>query len=290
MSPGDINVGINSMLVCVEMIIFAILHIFAFSYKPYATNQYGPVPRSSVWRSFANVFNPWDTIKAIARSFKWILCGIKKRHEEAAIVKKRKESKIIPGQHPDEDEEGWGLVQNAGAMGESGNAYGMEATDVHRPASSTEYQGYAQQPISMHPQTSVHDRPAPYGDPSDLGGYSPHFGPTHLDDRDHEYLMPAATTIPPVQPPPSSSSALPYPADDVHGMPSMRHPLPEEGEGMDTPYSDSDAPRPAYRAGAGNGVTGYRHQDLLGGSSEPTGGGGGDYNPASHDRRDEMHF
>ncbi|OCL04802.1 DUF300-domain-containing protein, partial [Glonium stellatum] len=86
----DLKVGIPSMLLCVEMAVFATMHIFAFPWTPYDISRYkdpinaptsgfsGPVPTtyaSGPGRALASAFNPWDIIKACGRGFRWLFVG-----------------------------------------------------------------------------------------------------------------------------------------------------------------------------------------------------------------------
>ncbi|OAA58328.1 hypothetical protein ISF_06867 [Cordyceps fumosorosea ARSEF 2679] len=101
----DIKVGIPALLLCVEMAVFALLHLWAFPYKPYT--QYGATPRyypnpdlqkgdnralpnelegsqggflgfAALW----DAMNVWDFIKAFGRGMRWLFCGIRRRKED----------------------------------------------------------------------------------------------------------------------------------------------------------------------------------------------------------------
>ncbi|KAF8533726.1 organic solute transporter Ostalpha-domain-containing protein, partial [Trichophaea hybrida] len=112
-SPGDISVGFNALLVCFEMVIFSIMHLFAFPWNVYQSSSLGPgpiptqTPPIKPWKALAYSFNPFDMIKAIARGVKWALFGYRRRHQQASDVAARKDSKI------QFSEEGQGLVSNA---------------------------------------------------------------------------------------------------------------------------------------------------------------------------------
>ncbi|KAF2497710.1 DUF300-domain-containing protein [Lophium mytilinum] len=87
----DIKVGIPNMLLCVEMAIFAVMHIFAFKWQPYDLNKQltsdlttptkyahgGP-------RALLNTFNPWDIIKSVGWGFKWLFVGVRKRKQDVS--------------------------------------------------------------------------------------------------------------------------------------------------------------------------------------------------------------
>jgi hypothetical protein len=100
LSQGDISVGFNALLTCFEMIIFAIMHIYAFPWKPYykpAHSDYkegqfvdtDKPERTSIIRSLADVFNPWDIVKAFARGMRWMFWGFWKRTDEIERVRSR---------------------------------------------------------------------------------------------------------------------------------------------------------------------------------------------------------
>ena len=96
----DILVGIPSLLLCIEMAIFAILHIFAFPYKPYTSkaepfkypvsgqdhidhgfNAVGPKKGGPVGiYAIIDALNPWDLVKAFGRGIRWAFIG--RRHRE----------------------------------------------------------------------------------------------------------------------------------------------------------------------------------------------------------------
>ncbi|KAI1633977.1 organic solute transporter Ostalpha-domain-containing protein [Biscogniauxia mediterranea] len=97
----DIKVGIPSLLLCVEMAIFAILHLWAFSYKPYILgtkptyypsldpglppriNENGPNRGGFAGlRAFGDALNLWDVIKAFGRGMRWLFVGVKHRHSD----------------------------------------------------------------------------------------------------------------------------------------------------------------------------------------------------------------
>jgi hypothetical protein len=59
------------------MTIFAIIHIFAFSWKPYdMTKTADPSAQYEGgrfgWKALWDAFNLWDIVKAAARGFRWL--------------------------------------------------------------------------------------------------------------------------------------------------------------------------------------------------------------------------
>ena len=92
----DFKVGIPAMLLCIEMAIFAVLHLFAFSWKPYVVQAHPVVGME--WdasnekyfggklgiNAYIDAYNPWDLVKAVGRGFKWLFFGMRKRHEDSS--------------------------------------------------------------------------------------------------------------------------------------------------------------------------------------------------------------
>jgi hypothetical protein len=101
----DLKVGIPALLLCVEMALFAILHLWAFPYAPYkvdAPRAFYPSPdankdSSSVENerqapsggsmgmlAIFDALNLWDFIKAFGRGMRWLFCGVKRRKEDVS--------------------------------------------------------------------------------------------------------------------------------------------------------------------------------------------------------------
>jgi hypothetical protein len=96
MAFPDLIVGIPSLLLCIEMAIFSILHLFAFPYKPY-TNRMEPTkypsglgiselgPKQGGFlgiNALIDAMNPWDLAKGFARGMRWLFVGRKHREED----------------------------------------------------------------------------------------------------------------------------------------------------------------------------------------------------------------
>ncbi|KAI1342361.1 DUF300-domain-containing protein [Xylariaceae sp. FL0016] len=105
----DLKVGIPSLLLCIEMALFGILHLWAFPYAPYvegAKTTFYPSPDSSMGipsrpnehgpkmggtaglKAFADALNVWDIIKAFGRGIRWLFVGVKKRHQDPSYLTK----------------------------------------------------------------------------------------------------------------------------------------------------------------------------------------------------------
>lgn len=59
-SVFNIEIGISALAICIEMVIFAILHVFSFTYKPYVTGENTPVRKA-----LGDAFNPIDLVREI---------------------------------------------------------------------------------------------------------------------------------------------------------------------------------------------------------------------------------
>ena len=96
----DLKIGIPSMLICVEMSIFALLHVWAFSWKEYDLKRYQAgfdndpsIPTGYACgpgKALLQAFNPWDTVKAIGRGFRWLFVGVRHRTKDISYQQKNK--------------------------------------------------------------------------------------------------------------------------------------------------------------------------------------------------------
>lgn len=142
----DLKVGIPALLLCIEMAIFSLLHIWAFPYKPYRTDAprvFYPSPditkgsptRESVrlpysggFLGFAALFdalNIWDFVKAFGRGIRWLFCGVRHRKEDISYQQAHEMER------PDKPDGGSGkygsydgMQPNAGMDEQSSTAYG----------------------------------------------------------------------------------------------------------------------------------------------------------------------
>ena len=87
------------MLLCIEMAMFAFLHLFAYPWKPYDVRTspmvvresgpgYPPDPRTAYsggafgWRAYLDALNMMDLIRGVGRSARWLFVGRKHREED----------------------------------------------------------------------------------------------------------------------------------------------------------------------------------------------------------------
>lgn len=102
MAYPDLKIGIPSLLLCIEMAIFSILHLFAFPYKPYSKgpgadlgkyplsptsglNEVGPKQGGFLGvKAIIDAMNPWDMVKGFARGMRWLVVGRKHREQDSS--------------------------------------------------------------------------------------------------------------------------------------------------------------------------------------------------------------
>lgn len=95
----DIQIGIPNLLLCIEMAIFAILHLFAFPWQPYRLKaqqasddpQYinGQIAYHGGFlglKAMIECFNVWDLVKAVGRGFRWLFVGYKTRTNDPSYM------------------------------------------------------------------------------------------------------------------------------------------------------------------------------------------------------------
>ena len=84
-------------MLCIEMAIFAVLHLFAFPWKEYSLKRQNDLKTNSPFeldppakyyggplgiKALVDTFNPWDIVKASARGFRWLFVGYKHREKD----------------------------------------------------------------------------------------------------------------------------------------------------------------------------------------------------------------
>lgn len=127
----DIKIGIPAMLLDIEMAIFAVFHLWAFPWQPYRLtsklNMAESVPGYNMSstdykggflgsRALVHAFNPWDLIKAVGRSARWLFVGRKHRTLDSSYNPARQDTGSTlgleptgkPGRHPSPSPNGLG--------------------------------------------------------------------------------------------------------------------------------------------------------------------------------------
>ncbi|KAM7217698.1 Organic solute transporter Ostalpha domain containing protein [Rhypophila decipiens] len=96
----DIKVGIPMLLLCFEMAIFALLHLWAFPYRGYLRIRRGGIPKQGGFlgiKALWDAVNIWDVVKGFGRGMRWLFVGIKDRHKDVSYTAPRKNSTSAGG-------------------------------------------------------------------------------------------------------------------------------------------------------------------------------------------------
>lgn len=102
----DLYVGIPSLLICIEMALFAIFHIFAYPHAPYRPGAHhsgeanafkyptgdpddlGPNQGGFLGaRALLDALNPWDIVKAFGRGIRWMFVGARRRKQDTSYAR-----------------------------------------------------------------------------------------------------------------------------------------------------------------------------------------------------------
>ncbi|KAL2281529.1 hypothetical protein FJTKL_11459 [Diaporthe vaccinii] len=185
----DIAVGIPSLLLCVEMLLFSIMHIWAYPWRPYQQDAppiFYPLPNkesnapplenvhippaggSVGLRALWDALNLWDVIKAFGRGMRWLFVGAKRRKQDASYRKNADinmdgRSTFGMNQHPggqgvvspiqeEEHEEGAGLIAHAQGdpSGYRGAARFQQAPESYQSQTNPFHDRRQPQPVQTH--------------------------------------------------------------------------------------------------------------------------------------------
>lgn len=79
----DIKVGIPSLLLCVEMALFALLHLWAFPWRGYIHKSKGKKQGGFLgMRALWDAVFIWDVVKGFGRGMRWLFVGVRHRRED----------------------------------------------------------------------------------------------------------------------------------------------------------------------------------------------------------------
>lgn len=205
----DIKIGIPSLLLCVEMAIFSVFHLWAFPWAVYDVRRskivasesvpgFLPDPKTAYQggplgiSALMDAFNPWDLVKAVGRGFKWFAVGRRTREQDISYKNSTQGTNLEPARRTDPN------------------------YDPYRGNAPYDYNDF-----STDPDDSTH--PYPGGKPS---RYNP------MDENEEDNLLTNA------QPAPQSpSNSQPYPKDP-HRIYQKPHPTTTDISSMDR-YSES---------------------------------------------------
>ena len=127
LAMADLKYGLPELLINIEMSIFSVLHLWAFSWKHYVlknegaevTDFYGNGKASyegGRWGfgALGDAMNPLDLLKAIGRSMRWLAVGRKNRMQDSSY---RPHTETIGLEAPES-----GIINNGTAYGGAGAA------------------------------------------------------------------------------------------------------------------------------------------------------------------------
>lgn len=81
----DLHVGIPCLLTCTETLIFAILHYWAFPWRPYSIDHLPKYPEQIYEcgpnEALLEAASPWDYCCSAARGFRWLFHGVRFRND-----------------------------------------------------------------------------------------------------------------------------------------------------------------------------------------------------------------
>jgi hypothetical protein len=172
----DLRIGIPSMLTCVEMAIFAVLHLYAFPWKPYDLGKHHePVPQSNTilpvespmryaygpTRAILDSLNPWDIVKACGRGFRWLFVGVRYRKKDPSY-----QTKLEPLAREDTGYHGPTFAGNGepamktAQAGKQAGKDGFDDSDTSALLSHAQANPYMRQNTSPYSSQNAHDRPS----------------------------------------------------------------------------------------------------------------------------------
>lgn len=85
----DLKIGIPTLMLCIELFIMSILHVFAFPWQPYRipTGSMNETNSTTITKqggflgvlAFIDALNVWDLVKALGRAARWLFVGFRHR-------------------------------------------------------------------------------------------------------------------------------------------------------------------------------------------------------------------
>lgn len=223
----DLKYALPELLINIEMALFAVLHIWAFSFLPYASSPAGEVSdyygngkvsyeggKFGV-KALIDAMNPFDLIAAVGRGFRWLFVGRKNRKLDPSYRR--------PHETIDEPTE-------------LGTAYEGAGTDMSGGRTGR----YGSSPDEEGEILLSHAQPNPEGDHLGAPSY-----PYELDDGVHDH---SARYY-------GQGAASPYDESEPHNpaypapVGTATNPYPDEGplrEQVPMPIPDPYRPPPPY--------------------------------------------
>ncbi|KAJ5573609.1 uncharacterized protein N7459_008036 [Penicillium hispanicum] len=231
----DLKYGLPELMINIEMFLFSILHLWAFSWKPYVTaNQGSEVTdfygngkvsyqggRFGV-KGLVDAMNPLDLLKAVGRSARWLVVGRKNRMQDPSYQPNRETIGLQPPEDGVSDNgtayEGAGATIAGGRYGAGPDEEGEVLLAHAQP--NPEATHFSTNPYVEDPDDIFHTQsgrfysqdPSPYDNMEhQMSAYTPHDATGHPYPADAPLREQVPMPMPdPYQPPP------PYPEDHHH--------------------------------------------------------------------------
>ncbi|KAJ5958361.1 uncharacterized protein N7479_005511 [Penicillium vulpinum] len=230
---NDLKVGLPELMINCEMAIFAILHLWAFSWKSYSLSNQSEITDfygngKSVYhggrygiRALIDAMNPLDLLKAIGRSARWLFVG-------------RKNRLLDPSYQPQDESLGLQPPQEGSELTQHGTVYHGAGAAMHAGRTGR----YGDTPYEEGDVLLAHAQPNPEIAPT---GTSPYV--SELDD----HVQNSSTGFYGRSSPPYEDPSLRR-HENLHSEPLVQ-PYPSNGplrEQVPMPMPDPYHPPPPY--------------------------------------------
>ena len=88
----DLKIVLPATILCVEMGLVSVLHMWAYSSKPYIETRDPTLYHGGFLgvKAILHALNPWDMLCAIARAMHWLVIGRKTRHSDVSYDRSEK--------------------------------------------------------------------------------------------------------------------------------------------------------------------------------------------------------
>lgn len=162
------------MLLCIEMAIFAVFHLWAFPWQPYRLtskmNMAESVPGYNIstadykggflgFRAILHAFNPWDLFKAVGRSARWLFVGRKHRTLDSSYNPARQSTGSTLGLEPTAKQDRYASPSPHGS--DMRNGYGRPSQQNGKPAYAASDNSAEGEELLTHAQSNPTSGPAP---------------------------------------------------------------------------------------------------------------------------------
>ena len=270
----DIKIGIPSLLLCIEMALFSIFHLWAFPWKPYDIRRsavvaaesapgFLPDPKTAYKggpfgsRALMDAFNPWDLIKAVGRGFRWFAVGRRRREQDISYKNSVDHGSGFEPSRTNDLDGPW-RTDSSLDDGQRGQFGAMKSPGRYQPLSEEEDDrllSHAQSVPQSHPATHDTSYPRPMiRHPTPPPNSRT---PTAANDlyRSHPDHLPSNPTPAVLAHPPGQESGVLAPAglaeEDTGYHGARTTPAPREHQPAPSYLYQSEPPMPHTRGAAG---------------------------------------